>query len=412
MSDAYGAFVHHTPADGEWTVAVKDNIVTKGTPTTAGSRILAEYVPPYDAHVIERLRAAGAVIVGKTNLDEFGMGSTTEHSAWGPTRNPRDPERIPGGSSGGSAAAVAAGMCRLALGSDTGGSIRQPAALCGVVGLKPTWGRVSRYGLIAYASSLDQIGPLGRTVSDVAAGLTMIAGHDARDSTCAERAVVDYTEGLDDGVEGLRVGICPSWFGEGLDPGVEARVRAAIAALEGAGAEIVEVELPDPKACLAAYYVIAPAEASSNLARFDGVRYGPRVERSGLLETYRATRGAGFGPEVKRRIVLGTWVLSSGYYDAWYGQALKVRAAIRAGFEAAFERVDVIAGPTSPVTAPKLGDKLDDPMSMYLMDVYTIQANLAGIPAISVPCGDSDGLPVGLQLMGAAWDEARLLLHG
>ncbi|MFT7621615.1 MAG: aspartyl-tRNA(Asn)/glutamyl-tRNA(Gln) amidotransferase subunit A [Myxococcota bacterium] len=412
-----GAFLrvdHHARGGpgpmADWPVALKDNLVTHGVETTAGSKILAGWVPPYDATVVARLKQAGAALVGKVNLDEFAMGSSTEHSAFQKTANPHDLTRIPGGSSGGSAAAVAAGMCRIALGSDTGGSIRQPAALCGVVGLKPTWGRVSRYGLIAFASSLDQIGPLGHNVADVATALGVIAGPDPYDATCSETPVEDFGVDLDKGVTGLRIGICPEWFGDGLDPAVEARVRTAIAALEAAGAEIVTVSLPAPRHCLAAYYVIAPAEASSNLARFDGVRFGLRADRPDLLDTYRATRGQGFGAEAKRRIVLGTWVLSSGYYDAWYGRAGRVRTLIRQGFDAAFAQCDVIAGPTSPITAPRLGDKLADPTAMYLMDVYTIAANLAGIPAISVPCGKGDdGLPVGLQLMGRSFDERMVL---
>ncbi len=391
-------------------VAIKDNMVTRGLTTTAGSHILKNFVPVYDAHVVERLQAAGALIIGKTNLDEFAMGSSTENSAYGPTRNPIDPTRIPGGSSGGSAAAVGADLACVSLGSDTGGSIRQPAALCGVVGMKPTYGRVSRYGLIAFASSLDQIGPFANNVTDLALTLGVIAGHDPRDSTSLNEDVPDYTAGLEDGVKGLRIGVPTEYFGEGLDDDVEKSVRAAIAGLERQGAEIVEVSLPDTQSCLASYYVIAPAEASSNLARYDGVRYGVRVHAPNLLGTYKATRGSGFGREVKRRIMVGTYALSAGYYDAYYGTAQRVRALIRSGFAKAFEQCDVIATPTSPTTAPRLGEKAD-PLSMYLMDVYTISANLAGIPALSIPCGKSpdNGLPIGLQLLGPAGGEQTLL---
>ena len=391
-------------------VAVKDNLVTRALTTTAGSRILGDYRPVYDAHVVERLRAAGAIIVGKTNLDEFAMGSSTENSAFGPTRNPWDQTRVPGGSSGGSAAAVAAGLATVALGSDTGGSIRQPAALCGVVGLKPTWGRVSRYGLIAFASSLDQVGPIARSARDAATVLTAIAGHDPRDSTSTRRSLPDMSEALEGPLGALRIGVPGATFWNGVDDEVETAVRAALDTLVAEGATLVDVALPDPDHALAAYYVIAPAEASSNLARFDGVRYGLRAPADKLRDMYESTRGNGFGAEVKRRIMLGTYALSAGYYDAYYARAQRVRAAIAAGFDAAFERCDVICSPTSPITAPGLGEKVGDPLAMYLMDVYTTSANLAGIPGISVPCGFSaSGLPIGLQLLGRRYDEETLL---
>ena len=391
-------------------VGVKDLLATRGLRTTAGSRILAEYVPPYDATAVARLRAADAIIIGKTNLDEFAMGSSTETSAFGPTRNPWNPERIPGGSSGGSAAAVAAGQVCVSLGTDTGGSIRQPAALCGVLGLKPTWGRVSRYGCIAYASSLDQIGPLARSVRDLATTLGVIAGPDPSDATCAAAAVPDYLAGLDGGIAGLRVGVARAWMGDGLDPEVRSGVEAALDTLVSQGAVLVDVPLPDTELALATYYVLAPAEASSNLARYDGVRFGLRVPGSELAEMYEATRGEGFGPEVKRRIVLGTYALSAGYYDAYYGRAQRVRTVIRRQLDAAFALCDVIATPTSPVPAPRLGERLGDPLAMYLMDVYTISANLAGICGLSAPCGfTSDGLPLGLQLLGPAFSEPTVL---
>ena len=396
-------------------VAVKDNLMTRGIRTTAGSKILDGFVPAYDAHVVERLNAAGAVVVGKANLDEFAMGSSTENSAYGETRNPVDPAYIPGGSSGGSAAAVGAGLAAVGLGSDTGGSIRQPAALCGVVGLKPTWGRVSRYGLIAFASSLDQVGPLTRTVRDAATVLGVIAAPDARDATCTQADVPEYLTGLEDGVKGLKIGVPEEYFGEGLDPEVEEAVRSSIAGLKKAGAKIVKVKLPSTRHALAAYYVIAPAEASSNLARFDGVRYGLREYGGSLKDMYEATRGSGFGPEVKRRIMLGTYALSAGYYDAYYGTAQKVRTLVQQGFKSAFAKCDVIATPTSPTVAPKIGEVVD-PLAMYLMDVYTIAANLGGVPAISVPCwskreegSKQGGLPIGLQLIGRPWDETTLL---
>jgi aspartyl-tRNA(Asn)/glutamyl-tRNA(Gln) amidotransferase subunit A len=391
-------------------VALKDILCTKGVRTTCASRILENFVPPYSATVVEKLSAADAVFVGKANMDEFAMGSSTENSAFGATANPWDLSRIPGGSSGGSAAAVAARMALVAIGSDTGGSIRQPAAFCGVVGLKPTYGRVSRYGLVAFASSLDQIGPFAANVRDAARTLTVIAGHDERDSTSINAKVDDYEAGLGD-IKGLKVGIPKEYFGEGLDGEVEARVREALLVLERLGAKIVEVTLPHTKYAVAAYYIVATAEASSNLARYDGVHYGFRQEGAGdIIELYSRTREAGFGAEVKRRIMLGTFVLSSGFYDAYYLKGLKVRRLIKEDFDRAFEKADVIAGPTTPTAAFRAGEKVQDPLSMYLCDIYTISANLAGIPGISVPCGlTRGGLPVGLQLTGKVLDEKRLL---
>ncbi|MBX5436943.1 MAG: Asp-tRNA(Asn)/Glu-tRNA(Gln) amidotransferase subunit GatA [Alicyclobacillaceae bacterium] len=389
--------------------ALKDNICTAGLRTTAASRILENYVPPYSATVADKLASAGAVLVGKTNMDEFAMGSSTENSAFQPTRNPYDLERVPGGSSGGSAAAVAAGMVPFALGSDTGGSIRQPAAFCGVVGLKPTYGRVSRYGLIAFASSLDQIGPFTRTVEDAALVLEAISGFDPHDSTSVDEPVERFADGLDTGVRGLRVGVVTDIQEEGLHPGVKQAVEQAIAVLQGAGAEVVEVSLPHSRYAVATYYLIAPAEASSNLARYDGVRYGRRADADTLLEMYERTRSEGFGMEVKRRIIIGTYALSSGYYDAYYRRAQQMRTLIRQDFDRAFERCDVIALPTAPTPAFKLGEQLDDPLQMYLNDMYTIPANLAGIPGISVPCGLVEGLPVGVQILGRAFDEQTVL---
>ncbi len=391
-------------------VAVKDNICTRGILTTAGSRILADYVPPYDAGVVERLYAAGAVIIGKTNCDEFAMGSSTENSAFGITRNPWAPDRVPGGSSGGSAAAVAARQVPLALGSDTGGSIRQPAALCGVVGLKPTYGTVSRYGLIAFASSLDQIGPIATNVADAALALSVIAGHDPRDSTSLQLHGAATAD--DWGLQGLRVGVPRSLLGEGLDAEVADGFDAAIALMAWQGAEIAEVALPHSAHAIPVYYLVATAEASSNLARYDGVRYGFRAKDSGgtLGEMYDRTRDQGFGAEVKRRIILGTYVLSAGYKDAYYLKAQQVRTLIRRDYDAAFERVDVIAMPTSPTAAFPLGERVADPVRMYLADVFTVSANLAGVPAISVPCGLTSGrLPIGLQLTGQQRGEATLL---
>ncbi|WDL98573.1 Asp-tRNA(Asn)/Glu-tRNA(Gln) amidotransferase subunit GatA [Alicyclobacillus sp. ALC3] len=389
--------------------ALKDNMVTNGLRTTAGSRILETYIPPYNATVADKLAATGGVLIGKTNMDEFAMGSSTENSAYQLTRNPYALDRVPGGSSGGSAAAVAAGLVPFALGSDTGGSIRQPASFCGVVGLKPTYGRVSRFGLIAFASSLDQIGPLARSVEDAAYVLGLISGHDPLDSTSAPKSTEDFTADLDKGVKGLRIGVVRDIDTEGLHPGVRSAVDAAVAALQGAGAEVVEVSLPNSHYAIAAYYLIAPAEASSNLSRFDGVRYGHRAAGATLLQMYERSRSEGFGMEVKRRIMIGTYALSSGYYDAYYKRAQQMRTLILRDFEAAFANCDVIATPTAPTPAFRLGEKMEDPLAMYLNDVYTIPANLAGIPGISVPCGTVDGLPVGLQLLGRAFDEKTLL---
>jgi aspartyl-tRNA(Asn)/glutamyl-tRNA(Gln) amidotransferase subunit A len=391
-------------------IAIKDNICVRGLQASCGSRILGPYHPPYSATVIERLQQAGAVIIGKTNCDEFAMGSSNENSAFGPVRNPWDTTRVPGGSSGGSAAAVASGIVPAALGSETGGSVRQPAALCGIVGLKPTYGRFSRYGLVAFASSLDNIGVFGQSVRDVAAITRVIAGRDPHDSTSADVDVPDYAALIEREIKGARIGVPRSLFGEGLDAEVRASVEAAIEAYRELGAEIVEIELPHSKYCIAVYYIIATAEASSNLARFDGVRYGFRAEEANSLrEMYRRTRDEGFGPEVKRRIMLGTYVLSSGYYDAYYRRAQQVRSLIKRDFHQAFERCDVIATPTTPTPAFLLGEKVDDPLAMYLNDIYTCTANLAGVPGISIPCGLSgERLPIGLQLVGPHWSEATL----
>ncbi len=404
-----------SPLDGV-PVGLKDIFLTEGIETTAASRILEGFVPPYDAAVVERLEAAGAVLVGKLNMDEFAMGSSNENSAYGACHNPWDLSRAPGGSSGGSAAAVAARQVFGALGTDTGGSIREPAAFCGVVGMKPTYGRVSRYGVIAFASSLDQVGPLGRTVADCAALLQAIAGHDPRDMTSSVRPVPDYQATLEDGVEGLRIGVPREWLeGEGLDGGVAKAVRSALAAYEKLGAKLIDVSLPHSKYGVAAYYLVATAEASSNLARYDGVRFGLRVKADGSLrDMYGKTRAKGFGPEPTRRIMLGTYVLSAGYYDAYYLRAQKVRTLIRRDFDRAFERCDVVAGPVTPTVAFKLGEKVDDPLQMYLADVYTITCNLAALPGLSVPCGlhSIEKLPVGLQLLGRPFDEATLLRAG
>ncbi|MDO9119220.1 MAG: Asp-tRNA(Asn)/Glu-tRNA(Gln) amidotransferase subunit GatA [Nitrospira sp.] len=393
-------------------LAIKDNLCTEGVTTTCSSRMLQNFVPPYDATVIAKLRAQGYVLLGKTNLDEFAMGSSTENSAFGPSRNPWNLQCVPGGSSGGSAAAVAADECAAALGSDTGGSIRQPAAFCGVVGLKPTYGRVSRYGLIAFASSLDQIGPITKDVADAAFLLGVIAGHDPMDSTSADVPVPDYTKALKKkDLKKLKVGIPAEFFAEGLDPEVEQAVRAAIEELKSLGGEIKEIQLPRTDAAVAVYYVIATAEASSNLARFDGVKFGLRSkDTKDLLDLYTKTRQEGFGPEVKRRIMLGTYALSSGYYDAYYGKAQAVRTLIRQDFDAAFKEVDLIVTPVTPTPAFKLGEKSEDPLQMYLSDIFTISVNLAGLPAISLPCGFSKaGLPIGLQLIGRAFQEDTLL---
>jgi aspartyl-tRNA(Asn)/glutamyl-tRNA(Gln) amidotransferase subunit A len=397
-----------SPLDGI-PVAIKDLMIQDGEPCTCASRILEGFVAPYQGTAVAKLEAAGAVIVGRTNMDEFAMGSSTEHSIYGPARNPWDPTRIPGGSSGGSAAAVAAGVVPIAYGTDTGGSIRQPASHCGVVGMKPTYGRVSRWGLVAFASSLDQIGPFARTAADAALALHAVAGHDAADSTSLPDAVPDYAASLSGDVSGLVVGLPREYFAEGLDPAVLERVRAAVAELERAGAKTREVSLPHARYAIATYYLIATAEASSNLARYDGVKYGRRAEAGSLGAMYRKTRSEGFGAEVKRRILLGTYVLSAGYYDAYYRKAMQVRTLLRRDFDEAFRGCDVIATPTAPEVAFRIGEKTSDPLKMYLSDVYTVSANLAGIPGVSLPCGFADGLPVGLQLLGRALDEATLL---
>ena len=388
-------------------IALKDNLCTRGVATTAGSRILEGWLPPYDATVVRSVVAAGAVVVGKTNLDEFAMGSSTENSAFGPTRNPWDPGRVPGGSSGGSAAAVAAGLVPLALGSDTGGSVRQPASLCGVVGMKPTYGLVSRYGLIAFASSLDQIGPFAATVADAAALLDVIAGHDPADSTSLAVGFEPVSPRLDEGVAGLRVGIISDFLAD-ASPSCVAAVRAAADVLGRAGAVVEEVAIPALMLGLSAYYLVAPAEASSNLARYDGVRYGLRVDGPDVTGMNGRTRSAGFGPEVKRRIMLGTYVLSAGYYDAYYGQAQRVRTLVARGFGDAYERFDVLVGPTSPTVAFEIGAKATDPLAMYLSDLYTIPTNLAGHPAVSVPFSLSEGLPVGVQVLAPALGEGAM----
>jgi aspartyl-tRNA(Asn)/glutamyl-tRNA(Gln) amidotransferase subunit A len=391
-------------------MAIKDILCTEGVRTTCGSRILEDFVPPYDATAVARLKAAGAILLGKTNTDEFAMGSSTENSAFFTTHNPWDLDRVPGGSSGGSAAAVAAGECLGALGTDTGGSVRQPAGLCGVVGFKPTYGRVSRYGLVAFASSLDQVGVLAKDITDAAILLQVIAGHDVRDSTSIDAPVPDYTAALAGDVQGVRIGVPREYFIEGMQPEVEAAVRVAVDHLADLGAHVVEVTLPHTDYALPVYYLIAPAEASANLARYDGVRYTVRVDDGGVDEMYKATRGRGFGPEVKRRIMLGTYALSAGYYDAYYLKAQKVRTLIKADFDAAFEQVDVIVAPTTPTTAFRIGEKSEDPLQMYLSDVFTLSMNLAGICGLSLPCGlDGDGLPIGLHVMGPALGEQQVL---
>ena len=391
-------------------IAIKDVICTKGIQTTCGSRILFNYKPQYDATAIKRLNAAGAVIVGKTNMDEFAMGSSNENSAYGPVLNPWDTTRVPGGSSGGSAVAVASGVVRVSLGSDTGGSVRQPASFCGVLGLKPTYGRISRYGLVAFASSLDNIGIFGRSAKDVAEVLKVIAGRDEMDSTSADVVVPDYTARLDGDIAGKKIGVPRAWFGEGLDDDVRNAVEGAIDNFRSLGAEIVDVELPHAKYGIAVYYIIATAEASSNLARYDGVRYGFRAEEAHeLRQMYFKTREEGFGAEVKRRIMLGTYVLSSGYYDAYYAKAQKVRTLLKHDYSKAFEKCDAILTPTAPSVAFKIGEKTDDPLAMYLNDIYTVSANMAGVPGISVPCGLARGLPIGMQLIGNFWSEGLLL---
>jgi len=391
-------------------LAIKDTISTRGVRTTCSSKILDNYIPPYDATAVVRLEAAGAVILGKTNCDEFAMGSSTENSAYGPVKNPVALDRVPGGSSGGSAAAVAADLAVAALGTDTGGSIRQPGALCGLPAMMGSYGRVSRYGLIAFASSLDRIGPFAHSVADVAKVLQIIAGRDPNDSTSTTAPVEDYAAGLAKPVKGMKIGIPKEYFGAGMDAGVREKVEAGIALLRKLGCELMDIHLPHTDYAIATYYIIATAEASSNLARYDGVRFGPRVEGDSLIATYRKTRGAGFGPEVKRRIVLGTYVLSAGYYDAYYLKGQKVRSLIAQDFREAFQKVDVIVTPTSPVPAFKLGERVNDPLQMYLADIYTVTGSLAGLPGISVPCGRIGGkLPVGLQVFGPAFGEVRVL---
>jgi aspartyl-tRNA(Asn)/glutamyl-tRNA(Gln) amidotransferase subunit A len=409
--DSLAAKGEELPLLGGVPIGIKDVMVTRGVRTTAGSRILGNYIPPYDCTAVARLEAAGALVLGKLNCDEFAMGSSNENSAWRPVHNPRDLSRVPGGSSGGSAAAVAADMAVAALGSDTGGSIRQPASFCGVVGLMPTYGRVSRYGLIAFASSLDRIGPLTKTVRDAAIVLRTIAGRDPMDATSAEVPVPDYVAELGKPVRGLKLGVAKEYFGEGLDSEVRKSVEAAIQRLAGSGCEIVPVSLPHTEYAIPTYYIVATAEASSNLARFDGVRYGYRARDARTLsEMYRRSRDHGFGAEVKRRIMLGTYALSAGYYDAYYLKAQRVRTLLVRDFEEAFKKVDAILTPTSPTAAFKLGEKVDDPLSMYLADIFTVTADLAGIPGISVPCGETkENLPVGLQILGKHFDEATIL---
>ena len=409
--DSLAAKGEELPPLGGVPVGIKDVLVTRGVRTTAGSKILGNYIPPYDCTAVARLEAAGAVVLGKLNCDEFAMGSSNENSAWRPVHNPRDLSRVPGGSSGGSAAAVAADMAVATLGSDTGGSIRQPASFCGVVGLMPTYGRVSRYGLIAFASSLDRIGPLTKTVRDAATVLRTIAGRDPMDPTSAEVPVPDYVAELEMPVRGLKLGVAKEYFEEGLDSEVRKSVETAIQKLAGLGCEIVPVSLPHTEYAIPTYYIVATAEASSNLARFDGVRYGYRAgDARTLSEMYRRSRDYGFGAEVKRRIMLGTYALSAGYYDAYYLKAQRVRTLLARDFEEAFKKVDAIVTPTSPTAAFKLGEKVDDPLSMYLADIYTVTADLAGIPGISVPCGETkENLPVGLQILGKHFDEATIL---
>ena len=390
--------------------ALKDVLLTDGVPTTCASRMLQGFTPPFDATAVRRLKEAGAVLLGKTNMDEFAMGSSTENSGFSVTRNPWNPDRVPGGSSGGSAAAVAAGQCVAALGTDTGGSIRQPAAFCGVVGLKPTYGRVSRFGVVAYASSLDQVGPITRDVSDCALALQAIAGHDPADSTSVDAPVPDYAAELSRGASGLRVGVPKEYFAAGMQPEVEQAVRQGVREIEKAGAQAVEVSLPRTGYAVAAYYVIATAEASSNLARYDGMRYGPRAQAEDLTSTYTKSRSQGFGPEVKRRIMLGAYVLSAGYYDAYYLKAQKARTLVRQDFESVLRQCDAIVAPTTPTTAFRIREMTEDPLRMYLSDIFTIPANLAGLPALSLPCGfDRAGLPIGMQIIGRPFDESTIL---
>lgn len=392
-------------------LAIKDNICTDGIRTTCSSKILGNFVPPYESTVTRRLKDAGYILLGKTNMDEFAMGSSTENSVLGPTRNPWNLDRIPGGSSGGSAAAVASDECIAALGSDTGGSIRQPAACCGVVGLKPTYGRVSRYGLVAFASSLDQIGPITKDVEDSAILMNIIGGHDPLDSTSADIPLPDFRKALNRDIRGLRIGIPDEYFLEGMDKEVEKSIRDAIKVIEGLGAETIKISLPHTGYAIATYYILATSEASSNLARYDGVKYGFRIEKSGdLLDMYMKTRSRGFGIEVKRRIMLGTYALSSGYYEAYYRKAQQVRTLIKRDFDEAFKKIDAIITPTSPTAAFRIGEKAEDPLQMYLSDIFTISVNLAGVPAISIPCGfTSDNLPIGLQLIGKHFDEETIL---
>jgi aspartyl-tRNA(Asn)/glutamyl-tRNA(Gln) amidotransferase subunit A len=413
QADRVDAAVHRGEALGPLAgvpIAVKDVISTQGVTTTCGSKILQDYVPPFDATAIERLEGAGAVILGKTNCDEFAMGSSTENSAYGPVRNPNALDRVPGGSSGGSAAAVAAGLAVAALGTDTGGSIRQPGACCGIPAMMPTYGRVSRYGLIAFASSLDRIGPFASNVADTAVVMAAIAGQDLNDSTSAAVAVPDYTAEIDKPIQGLRIGIPEEYFGEGIDPEVKAKVEAGIGLLEKLGCRRIPLRMPHTDYAIATYYIVATAEASSNLARYDGVRYGLRVPGTTLNEMYCKTRERGFGPEVKRRIMLGTYALSAGYYDAYYLRAQKVRSLIARDFTDAFQKVDAIITPTAPTPAFRLGEKTADPLQMYLADIYTVTGSLAGVPGISVPCGKTKaGLPVGLQIFGSHFNEGRVL---
>jgi aspartyl-tRNA(Asn)/glutamyl-tRNA(Gln) amidotransferase subunit A len=408
--DAALAKGHPLPPLAGVPVAIKDVISTEGVRTTCGSKILENYTPPYDATAISRLEKAGAVILGKTNCDEFAMGSSNENSAYGPVRNPVAPDRVPGGSSGGSAAAVAAGLAVVSLGTDTGGSIRQPGAYCGIPALMPTYGCVSRYGLIAFASSLDRIGPFATTITDAATVMSIIAGHDPNDSTSAAVAVPDYAAEIEKPITGLRIGVPEDYFGAGLDPEVKTKVLAGIELLEKLGCKRVPLKMPHTDYAIATYYVVATAEASSNLARYDGVRFGLRVQGNTLMDMYRKTRERGFGPEVKRRIMLGTYALSSGYYDAYYLRAQKVRSLIARDFSNAFEQVDAILTPTAPTPAFKLGEKTADPLEMYLADIYTVTGSLAGVPGISVPCGKtSAGLPIGMQIFGSHFAESRVL---
>lgn len=394
-------------------LGIKDIYATKGVATTCASKILSNFVPPFDATVIAKLRAEGAVFVGKTNMDEFAMGSSTENSAFGPTMNPHDLARVSGGSSGGSAAAVAADECLGALGTDTGGSIREPASFCGVVGIKPTYSRVSRYGVVAFASSLDQVGPFAKSVRDAAIMLRSLAGHDPRDSTCSTRAVPDYERALTGEVKGIRIGVPKEYFVAGMDPAVESSVRAALKHYETMGAKLIDISLPHTSYAIACYYLVATAEASANLARYDGIRYGVRAAAEDTIALYETTRAQGFGAEVKRRIMLGTFALSTGYYDAYYLKAMKVRTLIRRDFERAFESCDVIVTPVAPGTAFKLGEKMNDPLTMYLSDIFTISVNLAGLPGLALPCGyDANNLPIGMQIIGAPFAEEAILRAG